>query len=243
VLLVRNHRSGGLVTVPVQFGAVGSRAVIGRVAVQPPMAMPATAVVTVRVLDVTYAQWNDVAVAQGQAAAAAFPLPYRLDLPALSPQHRYAVDARIEDRGLLLARTAAPTMLAAIDRDQQIDLMLTAGGVGSVGGVGAGLLPADQIQQWIQVYLGRPPRPFEIDVWLATLQRGRPLVDVQAGILSSSELFERAGRSRDVYVAEVFRLLFGGPPTAAQMADLRSRYDRAFGVRLRFVEDLLRQPR
>jgi hypothetical protein len=68
-------------------------------------------------------------------------------------------------------------------------------------------------------------------------------VDVQAGILSSSELFERAGRSRDVYVAEVFRLLFGGPPTAAQMADLRSRYDRAFGVRLRFVEDLLRQPR
>ena len=243
VLLVRNHRSGGLVTVPVQFGAVGSRAVIGRVAVQPPMATPATAVVTVRVLDVTYAQWNDVAVAQGQAAAAAFPLPYRLDLPALSPQHRYAVDARIEDRGLLLARTAAPTMLAAIDRDQQIDLMLTAGGVGSVGGVGAGLLPADQIQQWIQVYLGRPPRPFEIDVWLATLQRGRPLVDVQAGILSSSELFERAGRSRDVYIAEVFRLLFGGPPTAAQMADLRSRYDRAFGVRLRFVEDLLRQPR
>jgi uncharacterized lipoprotein YbaY len=243
MLLVRNHRTGGLVSVPVQFGAAGSRAVVGRLSVQPPVALPPTAVVTVRVLDVTHAQWSDVAVAQGQAVAAAFPLPYRLDLPALYPQHRYAVDARIEDRGLVLARTAAPTMLAAIDRDQQVDLVLAAGGVGPVGGAGSGLLPADQIQQWIQLYLGRPPRPFEIDVWLATLQRGRSLVDVQAGILSSSELFERAGRSRDIYVAEVFRLLFGGPPNAAQLADLRSRYDRAFGVRLRFIEDLLRQPR
>jgi uncharacterized lipoprotein YbaY len=242
-VLVRNHRSGGLVTVPIQFGAVGSRAVVGRISVQTPMAVPPTALVTVRVLDVTHAQWSDVAVAQGQAAATAFPLPYRLDLPALYPQHRYAVDARIEDRGLLIARTAAPTMLAAVDRDQQVDLVLATGGLTPIGGLPSGLAPADQIQQWIQVYLARPPRPFEIDVWLATLQRGRALVDVQAGILSSSELFERAGRSRDIYVAEVFRLLYGGPPNAAQMADLRSRYDRSLGVRLRFVEDLLRQPR
>jgi len=66
---------------------------------------------------------------------------------------------------------------------------------------------------------------------------------VQAGILSSSEIFERQGRSRDLYVAEVHRLLFGVPPTPAQMADLRVRYDSAFGVRLRFVEGLLMQPR
>lgn len=243
MLLVRNHRSGGLVSVPVQFGAAGSRAVVGRLLLQSALAVPPTAVVVVRAIDVTHAQWSDVAVAQGQAAAVAFPLPYRLDLPVLYPQHRYAVDARIEDRGLLLARTATPTMLAAIDRDQQADLVLTTGGLTPVGGAGSGLLPAQQIQQWIQLYLGRPPRPFEIDVWLATLHRGRSMVDVQAGILSSSELFERAGRSRDIYVTEVFRLLYGTQPNAAQIADLRSRYDRAFGVRLRFVEDLLRQPR
>lgn len=246
-LLLRNRRTGGLVQVPVQFTAAASRAVTGRIFVQPGVVVPGSAVVTIRVLDVTQPQWQNVAVVQGQAAINALPFPYRLDLPPLPQHHRYAVDARIEDRGRVLAQTQSATMLAAVDRDQQVDLTL--GGFGtaptptpSVGGT-PGVPPRDQIDRWIQLYLGRPPRPFETEIWLATLQRGRGLPAVQAGLLSSSELFERQGRSRDLYVAEVFRLLYGTPPNPAQLADLRARYDRAFGVRLRFVEDLLRQPR
>jgi hypothetical protein len=106
-----------------------------------------------------------------------------------------------------------------------------------------GLAPRDQVQQWIQAYLGRPVRPFETEIWLATLQRGRSLTDVQVGLLSSSELFERAGRSRDIYVAEVFRLLYGRSPTTPELANLQARYDQALGVRLRFAEGLLQQPR
>ena len=249
-LLVRNRRDGGLVQVPIQFNQANqstSRAVMGRISVPPGVAVAGSAVVTIRVLDVTQPQWQNVAVVQGQAVVTALPFPYRLDLPPLPPNHRYAVDARIEDRGRVLARTQAATMLAAVDRDQQVDLMLTAAGVApvvvpSVGGT-PGMPPRDQVERWIQTYLGRPSRPFEVDIWLVTLQRGRSLTDVQAGILSSSELFERQGRSRDLYVAEVFRLLYGGPPNPAQLADLRARYDRSFGVRQRFVEDLLKQPR
>ena len=66
---------------------------------------------------------------------------------------------------------------------------------------------------------------------------------MQAGILSSSELFERCGRSRDIYVSEVYRLLFGVPPGPAELANLQARYDQSLGVRLRFVESLLQQPR
>ena len=29
------------------------------------------------------------------------------------------------------------------------------------------MVPSAQIQQWIQTYLGRPPRPYETEVWLA----------------------------------------------------------------------------
>jgi len=246
-LLVRNRRDGGLVQVPIQFNQATSRAVMGRIFVAPGVVVPGSAVVTIRVLDVTQPQWQHVAVVQGQAAVTALPFPYRLDLPPLPPQHRYAIDARIEDRGRLLAQTPAAAMLAAVDRDQQADLTLTAAGAAPVvvPSVGAtpGLTPRGQVERWIQTYLGRPPRPFEIEIWLATLQRGRSLTDVQVGILSGSELFERQGRSRDLYVAEVFRLLNGVPPNPAQLADLRSRYDRAFGVRQRFVEDLLKQPR
>lgn len=246
-LLVRNRRDGGLVQVPIQFNQAVSRAVVGRIFVQPGVAVPGSAVVTIRVLDVTQPQWQNVAVVQGQAAVTALPFPYRLDLPPLPPNHRYAIDAWIEDRGRVLAQTPGSALLAAVDRDQQADLTLSATGVApvvvpSVGGV-PGISPRDQVERWIQTYFGRPSRPFEVDIWLATLHRGRSLTDVQAGLLSSSELFERAGRNRDVYVGEVFRLLFGAPPNLAQLADLRARYDRAFGVRQRFVEDLLRQPR
>lgn len=246
-LLVRNRRDGGLVQVPIQFNQVVSRAIMGRIFVTPGVVVPGSAVVTIRVLDVTQPQWQHVAVVQGQAAVTALPFPYRLDLPALPSHHRYAIDARIEDRGMVVAQTPAPALLAAVDRDQQADLTLTPTGVvpvavPSVGGQ-PGLAPRDQVERWIQASLGRPSRPFEVDIWLATLHRGRSLTDVQAGILSSSELFERQGRSRDLYVTEVFRLLYGTPPTPAQFADLRARYDRAFGVRQRFVEDLLRQPR
>jgi hypothetical protein len=83
----------------------------------------------------------------------------------------------------------------------------------------------------------------EIEGWLADLQRGKSLTSVQAGILSSSELFERNRRSRDLYCADVHQLLYGQPPTLQQMNDLKLRYDRSLGVRLRFVEDLLKQPR
>jgi len=240
-LLVRNGRTGGLFTLPVRFTAVG-RAVGGQLLAEDSLPLPTTAVVTVRVLDVTFAQWRDVAITQGQLPVTGrFPVTYRLDLPPLPREHRYAVDARVEDRGQLLMHTPSPMPLPTVDGEARVDLMLSRRGLAPPA-TGT-LAPRDQITAWIQAYLGRPPRPFEVEFWLADLQRGRSLVNVQAGILSSSELFERQRRDRDLYVAEVHRLLFGVPPTPAQMADLRVRYDSAFGVRLQFVEGLLMQPR
>ena len=242
-LVVRNRRTGGLVSVPARFRAAAQPAVTGRIFAFGPVALPQSAVVTVRLLDVTQPQWRDVAVTQGQLPlGAGFPVSYRLDLPALPPQHRYAIDARVEDYGRLLMQTAQPVSLAAVDRDMQVDLTL-AFASGAATTTGGGLPPRDQITQWIQSYLGRPPRPLEVEWWLADLQRGKSLASVQAGILSSSEIFDRQGRSRDLYVAEVFRLLSGVPPTPAQLADLQRRYNDALGVRLRFVEGLLQQPR
>ncbi len=239
-LLVRDGRSGGLENVPVRFGAA-SRALTGRVFAADNARLPASAVTVVRVLDVTYPQWQDVVVAHGQMPAGGFPAPYRLELPVLSAGHRYAVDARIDHGGRILLQTGQATPLTTIDGEQQVDLVLL--GQQQPATPQASLQPRDQIDQWIRTYLGRPPRNFETEVWLAELFRGRSLTNVQAGLLSSSELFERCGRSRDIYVAEVYRLLYGVPPGPAELANLRTRYDQALGVRLQFVEGLLQQPR
>lgn len=240
MLLVRDGRTGTLENAAVRFGAA-SRAVSGRIFGPSGTRLPASAVIAVRVLDVTYPQWQNVVVAQGQMASTDLPTSYRIDLPVLQANHRYAVDSRVEHGGRVIMQTGQPTPLAAIDREQQVDLVLV--GQQPPPGPQPSLQPRDQIDQWIRTYLARPPRNFETEVWMAELYRGRSLANVQAGILSSSELFERCGRSRDIYVSEVFRLLYGRAPTAAELANLQTRYDQALGVRLRFAEGLLQQPR
>jgi uncharacterized lipoprotein YbaY len=239
-LLVRDGRTGVLENAGVRFNAA-SRAVSGRIFGPSGTRLPASAVIAIRVLDVTYPQWKDVVVAQGQMAATDLPTTYRLDLPVLQANHRYAVEARVEHGGRVTMQTGQPTPLAAIDRDQQVDLILV--GQQPPPGPSPSLQPRDQIDQWIRTYLGRAPRNFETEVWMAELSRGRSMANVQAGILSSSELFERCGRSRDIYVSEVFRLLYGRSPTTPELANLQARYDQALGVRLRFAEGLLQQPR
>ena len=238
-LLVRNGRTGGLVTIPAQFGTA-SRAINGVLNAPQGLQVPPTSVITVRLLDVTEPQWRDAALTQGQLPAArGFPVSYRLDPPPATPQHRYAIDARVEDAGRVLLQTTSPVTLASLDHEQRVDLTLA----GQAAPAPTAVVPSAQIQQWIQTYLGRPPRPYETEVWLADLQQGKSLADVQAGILSSSEYFERQRSNRDLYVTDVFRQLYGVPPTPAQLADLQARYDRAQGVRLPFVQQLQQPPR
>jgi uncharacterized lipoprotein YbaY len=238
-LLVRNGRTGALATIPAQFGTA-SRAISGVLNVPQGLQVPTTSVITVRLVDVTEPQWRDVALTQGQLPASrGFPVSYRLDPPAATPQHRYAIDARVEDAGNVLLRTTTPVALASIDREQRVDLTLA----GPAAPAATAVVPSAQIQQWIQSCFGRPPRPYETEVWLADLQQGKSLADVHAGILSSSEYFERQRSNRDLYVTDVFRQLYGVQPTPAQLADLQARYDRAQGVRLPFVQQLQQQSR
>ena len=237
-LLVRKGRTGALAILPAQFPTQGPRSITGVLTAEGGVTVPKSSVVTVRLLDVTDPQWKDVAVTKGQLpVVGGFPVSYRLEPPVATPNHRYALDARVEDGGRLLLQTTAPVALPTIDTDQRADLVLSNRGIATVA---ASAAPAAQIQQWIQTYLGRAPRPYETEVWLADLQQGRSLRDVQAGILSSSEYFERTRSNRDTYVSEVFRQLYGVAPTPEQLTDLQARYDRAGGVRLQFIDQLIR---
>lgn len=239
-LLVRNHRTGSLVNVPVRFSPMAGRTLSGQVSSRQNLPVSRSAVLFVRLLDVTSPQWRDVAITQEQVPMTGrFPVTYRLDVPPLDPRHRYVLAARVEEGGQPVLRVAKPVPVAPFEGMLRIDLMLDP----VQPTAGSPLQPRDQIEGWIRGYLGRPPRPFEVEFWLADLQRGKALVNVQAGILASTELFERQRRNPDLYIAEVHRLLTGRQPTPADMAALRTRYNAALGARQRFVEGLLQQPR
>ncbi|MCU0962747.1 MAG: substrate-binding domain-containing protein [Pirellulaceae bacterium] len=106
-------------------------------------------------------------------------------------------------------------------------------------GPGSEIVPYEQIVQWFERFLGRRPSSQELSAWQSDLERGKSLADVQAGILSSSEFFERQQNDRDRFVDEVYRQLNGTAPTPEQHQSLLDRLERQGDVRHRFTQELL----
>jgi len=238
-LLVRNHRDGRLVNVAVQFIAE-TRTVSGNVHAKGTNSLGRTAVLTVRLLDVTRPHWRDVTVAEVNLdVPRRWPAPYRLnvDPSSLRAGHRYAVDARVTDRGQMVWQTAGPTRIAMSESGDRVDLTLVSAG----SRPGAGIVPYEQISQWYERYLGRRPSDREMSAWQADLDRGHSLEDVEATILSSSEFFDRQQNDPDRYVDEVYRQLNGTTPTPQQHQSLREQLQRQGEVRHRFMQDLLQR--
>jgi putative lipoprotein len=125
-LLVRNHRDGRLVNVPVQF-TTGPRTVSGSVHAKGTLGLSRTATLTVRLLDVTQPRWRDVTIAEVQLAVPQrWPARYRLEVDPASIRsgHRYAVDARVTDRGQRILQTAGPLRVELSGDEDRIDLTL-----------------------------------------------------------------------------------------------------------------------
>ena len=142
-LLVRNHRDGRLVNVPVQF-ATGPRTVSGNVHAKGTAGLSRTAMLSVRLLDVTQPRWRDVAIAEVNIEIPRrWPVPYRLEVDPASIRagHRYAVDARVTDRGQVILQTAGPLRVALSGNEDRTDLTL----IGTIDRPGGGIVPYDQI--------------------------------------------------------------------------------------------------
>jgi hypothetical protein len=197
-------------------------------------------VLKLRLLDITRPQWRDVVIAQQETTdLRRWPvlLRFEIDPETIRGGHRYALDARVTDRGRTILQTAAPIPVPLSESGDQVELWISTAAVHPP----AGIVPYDQISQWYQQYLGRQPTGREMSAWESDLDQGKTLADVQAGILSSSEFFDRLQGDRDRYVDEVYRQLRGAAPTPQQRQKLREQLERQGDVRHRFLQDLLRE--
>ena len=142
-LLVRNHRDGRLLNVPVQF-TTGPRTVSGNIHARGVAGLSRTAVLTVRLLDVTQPRWREVTIAEANLEVPRrWPASYRLEVDAASirPGQRYAVDARVTDRGKVILRTAGPLRVAMSGNEDRVDLTL----IGTIDRPNSSIVPYDQI--------------------------------------------------------------------------------------------------
>ncbi len=237
-LLVRNHRNGQLVNVPVNFLSTAT-VIEGSIRSTDRRPLPRGHSLVVRLLDVTSPGWNNVVIRQQNLGSPVrWPVNYRLEVDTMTirPRHRYAVDAQILRQGSVVNSSGSPRPVSVSAGSIRLDLTL----------VGAPTplpdsSPIDQIREWYRRFLGRDPTGREVAVWQNELARGRPLDEVEASILGSSEFFEQNKSDPDQFIDETYRQLKGSVPTPAQHQGLRDRLGEQDGLRFPFALELLRE--
>ena len=78
-------------------------------------------------------------------------------------------------------------------------------------------------------------------MWQNDLSRGRPLDEIEASILSSSEYYDRQNGDDNRFIDQIFRDLKGAAPSAQDQQRLREIFEKNNGLRLPFAQELLKQ--
>jgi uncharacterized lipoprotein YbaY len=247
--LVFDGRNRQLRSMPVTLVQQSQGKVRGQVACRERISLSSQAVLTVRLRDVTFPTWQNVQVGQHVTPNPPHPpISYTIDFDpsTIYPDHKYAIDAWLLDRGQVVVQTATATPVNPLNATSPIQLTLVKPGGASSPGTSPGNVYAsgqiDQINQWYRQYLLRDATTQELAAWQAHLQAGRTPQDVQAYILSSSEYYDRLGNQSSRYLTELYRNLFGRQPTAADLAAFQSQYQQYGGARSLFVQQVMQQP-
>ncbi|WP_428308699.1 YbaY family lipoprotein [Lacipirellula sp.] len=241
--LVFDNRNRRLQNLPVTLAQQNAASVRGEITCKERVMLTQQAVLTVRLRDVTYPNWQNVEVGKQVITNPKHPpIPFSIavDRTQIYPDHKYAVDAYLVDNGKILLQSSAaiPVNLLSNTAPIQINLVKVGANVPPSNTYAVGQL--DQINQWYKQYLRRDALPTELNAWQNYLQAGKSPQDIQAYILGSPEYFDRMGNQRDPYLAALYQTLLGRQPTAAEMQQFVAQYQQYGGARTDFVRDVMR---
>ena len=97
-----------------------------------------------------------------------------------------------------------------------------------------------QIYEWYLKYLGRQPRPQEIDHWVDFVFRRGTLPEAQIGIMASPECFQRCQNNPSVYVQFLLVQLTGNEPRREELHYwVTLLHQRFHGERRDFCRELI----
>jgi putative lipoprotein len=249
MLLVRNHRDGRLVNIPVQFygNAPGMATSVyatantaNRPSVQPGMMLMA------RVIDTTFPQWQNVSLGETQVPLdGRWPVNFQIDLDPsqIRPDHRYALDVKVVQRGYTVLQMNSPATVNFANGNPRMAVTLVPPQGPAPAGIPPGISnrPIDQIGMWYEQLAGRPMNDRESQVWQRELAKGKSLDEIYATVLASSEYYDRFRGNMDLYINEIYRTLFGRSATPSEVLALRNRLSQSAELRIPVLLNLVRQ--
>jgi hypothetical protein len=249
LLLVRNHRDGRLVNIPVQFygnvpGLAASVYASANTASRPPI-QPGMMLMA-RVIDTTFPQWQNVSLGETQVPLdGRWPIDFQVDLDPtqIRPDHRYALDVKVVQRGYTVLQMNSPAAINFANGNPRLAVTLVPPQGPAPGGIPPGLSnrPIDQVGIWYQQLAGRPMNDRESQVWQRELAKGKSLDEIYATVLASSEYYDRFRGNMDLYINEIYRTLFGRSATQSEVLSLRNRLSQSAELRIPVILNLVRQ--
>jgi uncharacterized lipoprotein YbaY len=241
--LVFDQTQRRLTNMPIVLVQQSSAGIQGQVVCNERITLTTQAVLTVRLRDVTYPNWQSIEVGNHVIPSPPHPpIPFAIQVNQgdIYPDHRYAVDAYLVDRGQIVLQSPSPVPVSPLSNNGSIQVSLVRVGGSTPPSSTYAVGQLDQIAKWYRQYLQRDATTQELSAWQNYLQAGKSPQDILAYILGSPEYFDRMGNQRDPYLASVFQNLNGRQPTATELQQFASQYQQYGGVRTDFVRDVLR---
>jgi len=97
----------------------------------------------------------------------------------------------------------------------------------------------DYVAGLIGSYLGRDPRPDEVESWVRNLRNGTPVSELQIGLLASDEYFARAGRDNGRFVAGLYNQILNRQPSPQEVLTWLQALAQVNGNRDQLVRNFL----
>jgi uncharacterized lipoprotein YbaY len=241
--LIYDQRRRQLKSLPVTLVQQKAGGVRGEVVCRERITLTQQAVLTVRLRDVTYPNWQNVEVGQHVIPNPKHPpIPYSIqfDRSQIYADHRYELDAWLVDRGQIVLQSPSPVAVSPLSSNSPVQVTLVRVGGSTPPNNAYAVGQLDQINQWYHQYLRRDATSQELAAWQNYLQAGKSPQDILAYILGSPEYFDRMGNQRDPYLTEIYRNLLGRQPTTAELQQFLAQYQQYGGARTDFVRDVLR---
>lgn len=249
-LLLQDGRTGRLASVRVQLDNQSQRLSGMLIA---PAVMPADAVVTVQIENLTRPQWTVRNGHQVITAAQLREVPFQIayDPQYVFPQDIYQVRAFVSSGGRNIYFTPQPTRVLTQGNPSQVQLRLEAVGGSTAAGTSGTLTGFanynqidDEVARLYRLYLGRPPSSAELAAARISFDDMKTLTErLPLKLMASPEYFDLAHNSRDFWFKNVFGIIVGRQPSPAEVTQWMQRFSELGFSRTELLRQLYAQAR
>lgn len=245
--LIYDGQTGRLASINIQLSRSGSH--LSGVVVSPQM-LPADAIVTVQINNVTRPNWGVRNGQQVLSGANLRSIPFRIsyDPQFIAQQDQYQVRAIVSSGGRDIMYSAPVRVITqGAPSEVQLNLEGNLAALANAGNNGnfmsAGYVNYNQLDQQVvslyREYLGRSPSAGELAAARVLGTNTSNIIErLPLRLMASQEYFDLARNDNDFWLANVFGVLVGRPPRADEIAQWRRRFSELRFSRTELLREL-----